>query len=1371
MVSIEKAVLADVCLGVPLGRIAFTIPANLDIDSLPRPDCLIYRSDQLALMQLLYRRREPQIREAVDALRQRAQEAMKDPVSAVTDKPRSRLSRNPHDYQSLAKYWWPNPDSSDGLPYRNRDGDVNPECYADDFDYRRLVHFAETLNLLTLAAYLSGDSAFAHGAVDRLRVWFLDPETRQTPHFDYSQRVPGDDTPRWAGTIESRQLIYVAECVRLLHSMGSLDTREYQQIRDWFRQLLGWMVTSAPGQKAALAKNNIGYWYDLQRMVYADLCGDSAAVGEIIRSGIVPRLINGTDPDGSQPLELRRAFPHDYVAFSVAAMALISRVADQTGAPLWDVEQGDGRSFQAAHDWLLDATGPGALLDHVASPSDAGHEDAALSGSLFELGVRNRILQRVARHESAAAAAASRERDEQRILAATRGEEIARLIKESQVLATDRASLSKDLKAAGAERESLLKDLKAAGAERESLLKDLLAADAERASALAALEQLEEWKAAAGARLTAVARYESKLEAYADKLERGFQATLYSRSWRLLSIPRLVANRIKSVLTGKPYRREGLPERPSREDFMRGVPVLGKPDQQKPKKSPKQRSSALSRTVPKSSSPTKSAPEPDDQSAGSKDPYEALRQARPKDEQSLKALYRDSGLDRRADDFVLYRIIGNDLYPRHAIGQSRQNVQFVLDHEPKLANCERRWVVNRIVDPEEEGQIIALLEAHDQPYLHIPFDPDEYRRIGWDFDCLPTRDYLIKPGLAWNMHERRDRLRTALFRLKNLYVMNNNGARNAALADGIGRAKWVLPWDGNCFVTENAWQVITKDVNSHAHLKYFAVPMHRALDNAGILEHNFKPLPVEEPQLVFRCDTVERFSEEFPYGRRPKVELFWRLGMPGPWDNWADDPWDLHRRELSPEAYAFGVAGWVVRMYSGVKQLESAGKTSARKRGLARQEAIWSAIAHIDALTCEAARDPWGLTFYPKAALDRVKAAFGNETMGAGKTLAQRIIADADLAMAGGTLAVTDKTSPPPSGDLHDYWHPAPYWWPDPAKPDGLPYSKKDGERVPGTRLYSPESDRYDRTRLQLLFDRTTALALAWYLTGEMRYANKGAQLIRAWFIDPNTRMTPHLRYAQVRLGHNGNEGSGFGIIEFKDVYFLLDAVRLFERAGSLDGEDCAAFRSWLEHYVDWMRTSAQGGNERRQRNNHGTYYDLQEAAILAYLGDNHALRDIILRALTRIPDQITPDGEQPHEMARTLTQHYCFFNLQGWVNILLLARSNGIPTDCHDDQPSCRVSQAARWLLAKDVRGWAFPQIAPFDPQRVFPLRSAAERLGFGDLPPLAACGVEPEGPFPKAVFDPHDAIHPYWFVVEVGSSGAGARALDAPIDGVVDA
>jgi hypothetical protein len=85
---------------------------------------------------------------------------------------------------------------------------------------------------------------------------------------------------------------------------------------------------------------------------------------------------------------------------------------------------------------------------------------------------------------------------------------------------------------------------------------------------------------------------------------------------------------------------------------------------------------------------------------------------------ALRADYRASGLDKEPDTFVLYRVLGNDLPPRHEIGQTLSNLRFMLDHEPELEACEKRWVVNRIVDPEQEAAIIALLEERGQGYLH-----------------------------------------------------------------------------------------------------------------------------------------------------------------------------------------------------------------------------------------------------------------------------------------------------------------------------------------------------------------------------------------------------------------------------------------------------------------------------------------------------------------------------------------------------------------------------------------------------------------------------------------------------------------------------
>ena len=145
---------------------------------------------------------------------------------------------------------------------------------------------------------------------------------------------------------------------------------------------------------------------------------------------------------------------------------------------------------------------------------------------------------------------------------------------------------------------------------------------------------------------------------------------------------------------------------------------------------------------------------------------------------ALKAEYVESGLDREADTFVLYRIIGNDLYPRHSKGQSLENVRFILENETNFENCEKR-------------------KEHGQSYLHIVFDWDEYRRAPWNFESFPQPAFFLR-GSYEKMNEYEQALAEAqLRRHKNNYVMNNNGARNVALRDGRGCAKWVLPWDGS----------------------------------------------------------------------------------------------------------------------------------------------------------------------------------------------------------------------------------------------------------------------------------------------------------------------------------------------------------------------------------------------------------------------------------------------------------------------------------------------------------------------------------------------------------------------------------------------
>ena len=318
------------------------------------------------------------------------------------------------------------------------------------------------------------------------------------------------------------------------------------------------------------------------------------------------------------------------------------------------------------------------------------------------------------------------------------------------------------------------------------------------------------------------------------------------------------------------------------------------------------------------------------------------------EQEELRRRYQAAPVSEKDDTFVLYRIIGNDLVPRHRKGQSRENLSFILANEPNLTGCEKRFVLNRIVDSEEEAAIIQLLEKHGRPYLRIPFSDKEYTQQPWDLEGLPEPGYTLSRQYDELPEDFRARLYKRLYRHKNNYLINNNGARNTALADGRDRAKWVLPWDGNCFLTTEAWQEIRSAVETQPWYPYIIVPMARLTDHAVLFEPGFRPEADQEPQIMFRSDASHTFDEDYYYGRRPKVELLWRLGVPGPWDEWAIEPWDLPYPEYGQDAGAWQKAGWVARLPSGSPRLEKGMGSETMRLGV-RSEAVTVFLQRMDA--------------------------------------------------------------------------------------------------------------------------------------------------------------------------------------------------------------------------------------------------------------------------------------------------------------------------------------------------------------------------------------------------------------------------------------
>jgi hypothetical protein len=306
-----------------------------------------------------------------------------------------------------------------------------------------------------------------------------------------------------------------------------------------------------------------------------------------------------------------------------------------------------------------------------------------------------------------------------------------------------------------------------------------------------------------------------------------------------------------------------------------------------------------------------------------------------------------------------------------------------------------------------------------------------------------------------------------------------------------------------------------------------------------------------------------------------------------------------------------------------------------------------------------------------------------------------RLAREAEAALRTGPFSVMDKARIPPSGDKHDYVSMGPYWWPDPAKPDGLPYVRRDGER-------NPEITRdYDAPRFGSLTNAVATLALAYYFTDEEKYAERAALLLRAWFLDPATRMNPHLRYGQRIPGIT--EGRAAGIIETRRLVDMVDAIGALERSRSWTDADGRGMREWMSAYLRWLLASEIGKEEQRARNNHGTWYDAQVAALALFTGDTALARSTLEASkLRRIGSQITADGRQPFELARTRSLAYSAMNLEGLCRLAELGRHVGVDLWSYESPSGGGSIRKALDYIAPYVdpaREWAGRQITPIGP------------------------------------------------------------------------
>ncbi len=289
-------------------------------------------------------------------LRSCAERICRIPAPAVTDKQFTRHSpsRDPHDYVSIATYWWPSPKTLDGLPYESRDGQLSPDI--EFYDRPRWEQAANGIVTLIRAAWFLDEPRFARTAISWLRRWFVDSHTRMNPHLAFAQFIPGICSGRQYGIIDfALYLPHVLEHVRLLAEIDdSLWTADDQRaLAAWCESLLSWFESHAFGKQEEATANNHGVHYD--RLVVGlalYLNRWERATAQMTRSR--ERIAQQIEPDGTMPRELKRTCSFSYTLMNTRCFVDLAWVGSRLDMDLWSLTGPDGQSIHKAVNFLYD---------------------------------------------------------------------------------------------------------------------------------------------------------------------------------------------------------------------------------------------------------------------------------------------------------------------------------------------------------------------------------------------------------------------------------------------------------------------------------------------------------------------------------------------------------------------------------------------------------------------------------------------------------------------------------------------------------------------------------------------------------------------------------------------------------------------------------------------------------------------------------------------------------------------------------------------------------------------------------------------------------------------------------------------------------
>lgn len=316
-------------------------------------ELVYYNETHLKLVKAKIKAKDAYFLENYQKFLQLGDKAMTYKADPVTNKTQIPPSKDKHDYLTYAPYRWPDPSKPNGLPWMARDGVVNPVSRGADTDNNRKTAFFEAIENLTWSYYFSDDTKYAKKAIELMRIWYLDPETRVNPNLNFSQAVPGLAEGRNAGVHEWTPQISVITALQLFDTAGILPADVKSGMGQWLSSYLTWLTTNEMAISAGTTGQNHANYYNLQVvgiMMYLDKNTEAKAIVEDAKKS---RIADQIMPDGTQPKEMGRTKSVSYTTGNLWLITELTLMGRKLGVDLWTYETEDGRSLKKAYGYLV----------------------------------------------------------------------------------------------------------------------------------------------------------------------------------------------------------------------------------------------------------------------------------------------------------------------------------------------------------------------------------------------------------------------------------------------------------------------------------------------------------------------------------------------------------------------------------------------------------------------------------------------------------------------------------------------------------------------------------------------------------------------------------------------------------------------------------------------------------------------------------------------------------------------------------------------------------------------------------------------------------------------------------------------------------